>query len=257
MIGSTFFPARSAIVDDFVDRVRSAGGDVSLTMRIALRSAIRASMATGLWERWYQVLPMLGTNLSAALVPLKGPTVTPHNFVSGDYSQTTGITGNGVDKWIDTHSNPFSLGIAASGHMLVWSRLVPGTSSHMAACSDQNGNNKYRVGTDTSGISVGQWGTTNSAMATVGTAGSYLINRLSTSSLFMWHNGVRGSEQTTSITPVDPINGIALFCRRGPTQTNNFWNGAMLGYCIGTSLSDAQAVALHQFFATINLARSL
>jgi hypothetical protein len=39
--------------------------------------------------------------LAGALVPLRGPAPTNFNFVAGDYDRTTGLKGNGVDKYLD------------------------------------------------------------------------------------------------------------------------------------------------------------
>ena len=89
------------------------GGSVSATTMQALDRFCRSIDANNLRSLLWRVNPMAGDNLSAALVPLyransaggavQGNTTdTNTNFVSGDYSPSSGLLGNGSNKALST-----------------------------------------------------------------------------------------------------------------------------------------------------------
>lgn len=57
-------------------------------------SAIKASCLLCAWD-----------NLAGALTPIVGTAPTNNNFVSGDYSRTTGLLGDGSTKWLNSNRN--------------------------------------------------------------------------------------------------------------------------------------------------------
>ncbi len=122
------------------DAIEAAGSSVSPETMAAANAFARDMKTAGLWEKCIMIDLCAGDNLAAALVRLKVPAgvsraYTNLNFVSGDYAETTGLTGNGTTKSLDTGLNPVALGWSASSLML-WNytrtaNVTPGVTSYV------------------------------------------------------------------------------------------------------------------------------
>ena len=89
------------------------GGSVSASTMKAVNDFCSAIDAAGLRDRFYRLNLFCGTGLNACLVPLyRGPSLsgtqygnvtdTNDNFVSEDYSESSGLLGNGTSKGLQT-----------------------------------------------------------------------------------------------------------------------------------------------------------
>jgi hypothetical protein len=99
---------------DWARRVVTNGGSVSQSTLRAVSTFCDAIDSNGLRSLLWRVSPMAGGNLSACLVPLyRGPSFTGTQygsttdanngpFVSGDYTESSGLLGNGSSKWLST-----------------------------------------------------------------------------------------------------------------------------------------------------------
>lgn len=78
------------------------------------------------------MVPFLGTNLAAALTPLinvNGLSITNTNFVSGDFTQATGLQGNGTSKVLTLPYKASTIGTGNNGGMGWWeTNIAHGTS---------------------------------------------------------------------------------------------------------------------------------
>lgn len=115
------------------EAVIANSGTVSSTTLAAVSDFCKSIDAAGIRDRFYRLNLFAGTGLNAALVPLyRGPsrtgtqgglTTDSNNgpFVSGDYSETAGLTSNGSTKHlrIGTLQSVYQ-GVPATGHMSVW-----------------------------------------------------------------------------------------------------------------------------------------
>jgi lysophospholipase L1-like esterase len=183
----------------------------------------------------------IGDQLTAALVPILrggGPNAdTSTNFVSGDYSRATGITGDGSTKHIDT-GLPTNTFTAASRHCSVYVRQ---RSSIINSCDIGS-----RVASNTQ-----TWGLGNSAVdsqvyfasatANAATAAATIGHMLGTgddATNIRLH--VRGDVDATAIiTAATPgAQNIQVF-RRGPA--NAYSNAILGGYSVGQKLSSSVA----------------
>jgi hypothetical protein len=95
-------------VRDWLVAVGRNGGTVSPADVLAVEAFVRGCKADGLWDRLEFVLPLVGQDLAAALVPLRransgppGP-VANVNFVPADYDPVLGLKGDGTTKYLDT-----------------------------------------------------------------------------------------------------------------------------------------------------------
>ena len=104
--GAGISAAAQAALDDWVSRVQGQGSNVTgAGTQTAVGRYIDGLMKDGVWNRLVRHSIYAGDGLLAVNAPLKngGPfaTDTNHNFVSGDYSQSAGLTGNGTTKFLE------------------------------------------------------------------------------------------------------------------------------------------------------------
>ena len=98
---------------DWIRRVQANDGAVSTATANAVTDFCNAIDAAGVRDRFYRLNLFCGTGLNACLVPLyRGPSLsgtqygnatdTNSNFVSGDYSESSGLLGDGTSKGLQT-----------------------------------------------------------------------------------------------------------------------------------------------------------
>lgn len=113
--GSTAFWDADAA--DYVSRVQAADGEaLELGIVAAYHAFCLGCKDDGLWDAIQACCVMAGARtVAGALVPLKGdaPTAYPQpvNFVSGDYSRSLGLKGDGSTKYINSNFNDGSVAL--------------------------------------------------------------------------------------------------------------------------------------------------
>jgi len=115
------------------------GGSVSATTLKAVADFCKAIDGYGLRDRFYRLNLFVGDGLNAALVPLyRGPSRTGTQygnatdtnvgtFVSGDYSESVGLDGNGTNH-LNTGLNANVL--PADPHIGIWSDFATASTSN-------------------------------------------------------------------------------------------------------------------------------
>lgn len=115
--GSSLHPAIAAAVHEFV-----AGCKEDESQREGVSN----------WDALGFALLMAGwSDMSAALISLKGPAVTNNGFVQSDYDPVTGLKGDGISKSIDTNY-PGNSNLTWRAHLAVYvteHHTPPNTSS--------------------------------------------------------------------------------------------------------------------------------
>jgi hypothetical protein len=161
--------------------------------------AIKASCLLCAWD-----------SLAGALTPIVGTAPTNNNFVSGDYSRTLGLIGDGSTKWLNANRNN-NADPQNSRHLYCYISAADTTTEASATYIGTANNNAgslvgkinaggtlhgYRSASAQSALTVsraiGGWGVSRSV--------STNINRLAAGSL--------GSATSTSATPVNAANGV-------------------------------------------------
>jgi hypothetical protein len=121
--------------------VTAAGGTYSGSTLKAVSNFTRSAKSAGYWSKINRINLFCGNQLAAALVPLKvgGGSATDTNvaFLAGDYTEATGLTGNGTTKFLRTGLIPSASLTLNSTHMAVYNRAAAaaGGSVHMG-CRD-------------------------------------------------------------------------------------------------------------------------
>ncbi len=112
-------------------RVTANGGTVSMADAAAMDQAASVFRSVGLADTNTRLNAFVGNQLAAALVPYwrgpSGPNVDVNtNFISGDYTRATGITGNGTKKSLLVNI-PQNSWTASNRHIAAYERTRPAT----------------------------------------------------------------------------------------------------------------------------------
>jgi hypothetical protein len=250
------------------DAVVANSGTVSASTLAAVTTFCRAIDSAGLRDRFYRLNLFCGDGLSAVLVPLyRGPSRTGTqygnttdanvNFVGGDYTLASGLTGNGSNKYLQTgvRLDLLPAGVETNGHLSAYVRTTPNSNAiissysyHSSTAADRHqyelvpANGRFGRETNAGGPGSPTY------------PGHLLVTRSSASSLFTYHNAVAGSEVTTAITPAATGVPFTVFCRNfvlGTPPASGIYvptlhfSGALGAYSIGQSLSAAQVSAFN------------
>ncbi len=104
---------------------RRGGQAVSRNTMAAVDALVKGLKADGLWPLLDVIAPLAGPNLASCLILLKHPlgvglSMTGSNLVAADYVESSGITGNGSNKFINTNYNVSNYHVAGSQMMAVF-----------------------------------------------------------------------------------------------------------------------------------------
>ena len=277
---STVHPEAAA----WAARVVANGGSVSGTTLSAVSAFCRSIDAAGIRDRFYRLNLLCGTGLNAALVPLYRNTslagsalgnATDTNagtvFVSGDYTETTGLTPTlGGGKYLNTGLTPdaMPLSVAQAMHLAASHGPVaaPASNQLVRLVGAANGGvdrhwlnlTVTNSGTAAASSALGKTNEVTSATFPAGAqvSASWIASRTSATSLVIYKNGATDGTLATSVT------GIASHNFPFGLGRANF-SGSIIGdsypvphrhYSIGASLTGAQAAAYETALAAFRAA---
>jgi hypothetical protein len=216
-------------VTAWVNAVVADGGSVSTATQNAMIAFVNGCMADGIWSKISSglILPFASDGFSGAFTPLvipTGKTITNNNFVSGDYSLTTGLncgTSNS-SKRLSTNLIVSDLFTATSCQMSVYTRQLftntnvtiycgsGNASSYAALYKNFNGDDYFDTfNNSTSGGRV--------IVSTASTRGLLTGSRTSATSSVIYRNGSSAGSINTS---------GGTFPSSGPISIFAFFNGS-------------------------------
>ncbi len=207
-------PAPSALYLDWVAAVDAAGGTYLGDTKAIANDLANALLATTYFSKLVWVLPMLGGNLATARVPLldtlSAGIVTSAGFVEGDFSQATGIQGNGSTKFFDTLIKASQLGAAASnnGGVGFWIR----TFNTGTWCMGSRAANLFGVAIYSDELMYWGDGTTFFDTGAAGSSGDYYGQRASDTDRKLFKNGSQIASSTASGGSVAGIGTNNIIC---------------------------------------------
>jgi hypothetical protein len=240
------------------DAVIANGGTVSASTMTAVTTFCRAIDSAGLRDRFYRLSLMAGDGLLAALVPLyRGPSRTGTqygntadtnvNFVSGDYTLATGLTGNGSTKYLQTgvSSSAWITGGNVQSHLAVYKRTSVNSGALLSARSSTLVNNwELGAGGNVLGGSGGSFAIPTPHDSFIG------VTRTASTAIVAFRRTVLSAENTVSGTVTGTSIPFAVFARNDQATDINaytpalFSNQTLAAYSIGAGLSVAQ-IALY------------
>ena len=122
LLRQSYYPTiADGLVATYKSRVIAAGDTITEKELSALKDTLSILMQSSgffkLRELW---VPMGTSALTGAMVKIiadstAGTSMTPNNLISGDYTATAGITGNGTNKYINTGFNPTAAAVQTDG----------------------------------------------------------------------------------------------------------------------------------------------
>ncbi|HTE49104.1 MAG TPA: hypothetical protein VK675_04310, partial [Candidatus Paceibacterota bacterium] len=252
--------AFDADVLDWIARVQGQGSDVTVAgTKVAVNNFVAGLKADGVWSKIVRMNIYAGDGLNALKAPLKngGPSATDvlNNFVSGDYNQSTGLTGTlSGSKYLNPGISYDSPLMGDSDiHISLYVRTAPDSGITMQG-----------YGPPAAGLYVSTSGTTafwtNSNVSGISFAdtngiGFYIGSRSSSTSSVLYKNGV-SQASTTSAGGSRPGFPMYLYCQYytgfgGPNATTG---RTMEMYSFGTGLTATDAVNFTNRYATLRTA---
>lgn len=249
----------------WASRVVANGGSVGTTLS-AVDKFCKSIASAGIRDRFYRLNLCCGgtsgttAGLNACLTPLyRGPSLggtqyggtTDTNvgpFVSGDYSESSGLDGDGVGKYVNTGLSPDGMGVPSTVHLAVFKG--PGTwTTAREFIGARDANDFYQMqmrfpASTTPSISILLGGIASSiSEAAISTSASFLLaTRTSSSGLFLFENGIKiATGGTSATTPSDCSSNYLVFNRSssGVAQSSP-WEHTIRGYSIGIGMTDSQ-----------------
>ncbi len=251
---------------DWVARVIANGGSVSQTTKNAANVFMLAIKAvSGLRAKILRLNIYAGTGLAACMVPLikdigSSPTETSigagSDFIESDYSESTGLTGTGRNKYFTTAvvMNTASGTTVDSTHLGVYARTADGSANkYWIGC--------YDFGSQQDLIGVAGVGTASGAMhdpnQTIGVSsngiGHYVISRIASNDMKIYKNG---SSIVSTTTPGGTRTALSIMVHTFEYQgtgggRNAVSTGATLaGYHIGAGLTSSDMTSFYSAFQT-------
>jgi len=260
----TLRPSSSAIHKEaaaWKTAVVSNGGSVSGSTLKAVSKFCRDIDAAGLRGIFYRLNLFAGTGLNAALVPLyRGPSSSGTQygntvdtnvgpFVSGDYSESSGLQGNGTSKYLQT-GFPGNTVLAGNRHQSAYEiARDPNAYRLLMGVQDDAGGTYYWT------LGNGAAATTTSASfyfsvsSTNNTVGGHWVASDAASNYFgLYKNGVISASSANTTKATANARTVLVFASNtnpNSVAPGNYTAARMGGYSIGLGMSASQAAAYY------------
>lgn len=199
----------------YFDAITTNSGTISNGSKDAINTFVLALKSASLWTKMIDVGVFAGDQLAAALVKLKAASgtsdvITNVGFVSGDYTEATGLLGNG------TTSKYLRLGVNAT-------HLTQNDTS--MSCYNRS-----------SSAAVSGWGVDNPASTNI--ARFAFHDPWSDGNLYAYEYKVNvAGGQITGVSPGGTPYGHLLHTRTSSTDFRVFRNGSQVGSTNSTSVA--------------------
>lgn len=239
------------------DAVVAAGGTYSVATLTAVSNFCKSAKAAAYWSKLNRINLFAGSSLTAALVPLKAgngsATETNVNFVAGDYSLATGITGNASTKYLRTGMVTSTSLTANSTHVAIYNRSSAVSGSGLVGCSAGAASEVSLFAPFTDGKVYSRHYDTTSQLVTasaIGTPFGFIIgSRTSATSHVIYRNGVSIATSSASSGAIPALEAY-VFARNLNSVADGFSGNAFGAYSIGAGLTDAEALAYNTHMET-------
>jgi hypothetical protein len=231
---------------DYMEIVRANGGGLQVATLQAIDLFVRTCKDAGFWNKFQEIYPLCGNDLTTAMVKLKYasiPLVTSVNMVAADYQETGasgGIAGNGSTKYINSNFAQNNLG--ATAHMSVYLReneVNTGLHYWFAANTSTPSIEQTILGSPNGAIQQGMLGGNSStaSSATAPNAGFYYVERNSATDLQLWYQGAMIASSAVSCTPAYQSLNLML-CARNANGTPSNHSAKKISFCsVGAPLN--------------------
>jgi hypothetical protein len=215
---------------DYFSRITAAGSSISDNNKIAASNFIRGCWLDGNWNAIKACCLLAGADsLSGALVPLVGPVPTNNNFVEADYSRTTGLSGDGLTKDLNSNYNPNTTG-QDDVHAALWVTTLP-TATLASFSSGRANTGSTAIAISPTNIQTRCRSLTITSKTGAPTGFTGVSRNNSTDYV---HRSV-GSNATVTVASQTPYNATAKIFNHNPAPAS-FFNGRISFYSTGQAL---------------------
>jgi hypothetical protein len=240
----------------WITAVYANGGTVSTATANAVNTFCTSIESAGLRDRFYRLGIFAGSNLNAALVPLfRGPSlggtqtgnVTDTNvgpFVSGDYSETVGLTSDSSSKYLQTGLNLNAMDAFTTGHFMAAIGAYPGAAQYPIGAVDGSDRYVLQLRSDRAfwGSNIATSPSSNNLISDNAMA---LITRESATALTIYNNSTAVGTNNGSTTPVGGNAAVHVFRTNLSTASFAAYVGRIRAYSIGRAMTSAQVASLY------------
>lgn len=239
-------------VYSWMNRVKTNSGNYTSLSVVANDTWIKMIKSFGLRSKCLRKNTYTGLNLSTCIIPLIvdwGNSVDSNqNFVAGNYSESTGLTGDGLTKYLGTSCNPNSGSWSSVDDCVA--EVYVRTKNTVAGCylgaSNGSTNNLYLYSAAAGNLSyVAMFSTVTqiSYSDSIGT-GHYVGSRIASNDLQLYRNGVT---KVSTATPQGtfPNSQIFVHCYSFNSNPSAYVTSILGGYGLWKGLTSAQVANLY------------
>jgi hypothetical protein len=237
------------------NRVIAGGGIVTDADAAAVNAFVVSAKSIGLTDANSRINAFAGESLTAALYPVfrgGGPDAdTNVNFVAGDYTKGTGITGNGTTKYLNTgvNANAFT---AANRHLGVYLRgSTAGSFDKLIGAETAFNTQRWALGGNGTALREVYFADAGNGGAAAGssTVGHVLGTGTATNAI-LYDDGVSAATQAVSAaTP--GATSVYVFALDSNGTAADFSNAQLGGYSIGPGLTAGQVATFAAAWQTL------
>jgi len=220
---------------DYLSRMAAAdGAGVETGVAVAVDAFFRDTKAAGVFDALKACCILAGARtLAGALVPVVGdaPTNVADGFVEGDFSRTSGLTGDGtsyIDSGRANNADPQN-----DKHISIYLTGSLDIASFPIGDSTNTGRSDIYFSTSDTTIRIN--GSGGLAVRPNPTSGLVAGTRSASDSFDTIVSGTAENQAGVSETPSS--NNIAVFARNNSGTVDGFTTSTLAFYSIGTSLS--------------------
>ena len=215
--------------------IATAGSTITTANKAAVNAFIAGCKADGIWNAIKASCLLAGPDsLAGALVPLVGaaPTNVGGLFVSGDYSRTTGLVGNGGTKYLNSNRDN-TTDPQNSRHLSVFASTITSInpSAYIGLLASLGSSQIVR--STTASTLYGRLVSGSVQLDNAHAAGFLGVNRTDSSNIRFRGNGITGLAGAVSATP-DSGNLFVFARNSGGLSIPS--NARLSFYSIGESL---------------------
>lgn len=243
-------------VKQWVGAVRAAGGGFENNSIFIAANLVRVLQSRPYYSKIKYVLPLLGTGINAARVPLVDAlgvgAATNVSFVDANFSQSTGLQGNGSSKYLNCLIKPAQLGSSNNGGLGYWENNINLSGNvEVIGCYNTTGtSNRYVIDLRTN-IRSFRWGApaNGAGDSSTPTNGHFYGQRSSATSRQLFFNGASVGTNTTSDDTVNPNENNMYIVGSNEAGVPYPWPGrCALAYLTDGTLSTEDVVDLDTIF---------
>jgi len=220
---------------------------------------LRDCKEAGVWSKLRLCVPFIGESLGTAMVDITGNnSISTVNFVAGDYSEATGLLGDGATKYLDLNFNVNLLPVGC--HLSSYNREdTVGAAGRYALGANEVDQNFLLGSTNPAASTAGYLGGNISATGSPYTKGFHYAERVATNDLKLYRNNAQIGTNGATATFTPPSLNLFAFARNVTGTPANYLNTRLSYISVGLNMSATERSDYYSIVQTlqINLGRAV